>query len=60
VRQAPRDPLAYRCGERLAEGWSFVPAGWSSRSCDEVRLTPGAGGAPLIDAGSAAALRCRR
>ncbi|MBI4918235.1 MAG: hypothetical protein HY825_20535 [Acidobacteria bacterium] len=59
VRQAPRDPFAWRCGEPLADGWTFAPAGWSPRGCDEVQLAIGVSGAPLIDSGSAAALRCR-
>ncbi|MBI5490634.1 MAG: hypothetical protein HY905_25090 [Deltaproteobacteria bacterium] len=59
VRQAPRDPFAWRCGEPLADGWTFVPAGWSSPVCDEVRLAASVSGAPLIAPGSSATLRCR-
>ena len=60
ARQAPRDPLAYRCGSPLADGWTFVPAEWSDRDCDEVRLPSGdADRPPWLAPDSGVALRCR-
>ncbi|MBI5487947.1 MAG: hypothetical protein HY905_11490 [Deltaproteobacteria bacterium] len=59
VRQVPRDPLAYRCGGPLGDGWYFVPATWSEESCAELVFSR-SGSLPLLARGSSAAFRCPR
>jgi hypothetical protein len=59
VRQVPRDPLAFRCGEPLGDGWYYMPPEWAEHACAEVSFFRAAVD-PLLDRGSSAALRCPR
>ncbi|MBI5502074.1 MAG: hypothetical protein HY907_17660 [Deltaproteobacteria bacterium] len=59
VRQVPRDPLAYRCGGPLGDGWYFVPAAWSDEGCAELVFAR-SGALPLLARGSSAVFRCPR
>jgi hypothetical protein len=59
VRQAARDPVAFRCGDPLGDGWYYMPADWSDHECPEVEFTfPG--GEPLFAPGSGVMMRCAR
>jgi hypothetical protein len=59
VRQVPRDPLAFRCGMPLGQGWYYLPEAWSSHGCPELAFSS-EGPESLLELGSSAVLRCPR
>jgi hypothetical protein len=59
VRQVPRDPTAFRCGEPLGAGWYYLPPAWSAHACHEVAFATTSTD-PLLPLGSSAVLRCPR